>query len=127
LTDGITWLDARNSSVGATTVDSYAHNGDTRTLSQLFTYGASAVVLPGTTYVVVGSNYFTDNTQTQQIAIAIHEALHITLKLDDGELAGWLVNFGFKPSTTFTSSEITDWIVGTADHMSTEGGGCKNP
>ena len=77
--------------------------------------------------MAVGSNYFTDNTQTEQIAIAVHEALHVALGFNDAQLAGWLINFGFRPSATFSSHEITDWIVGTKDHMSTVGGGCKSP
>lgn len=77
--------------------------------------------------VVLGANYFTDNTQTEQVAIAVHEALHMALGFDDGQLAGWLTNFAFKPSSNFSSHEITDWIVGTAGHMSTTGGGCKHP
>jgi RHS repeat-associated protein len=128
LNSGITWLDSRAPSVGDATVDSYAHNGDTTTLSQLVAAGDSAVTIPGTQIVVLGANYFTDNTQTEQIGIAVHEALHIALGFNDAELAGWLENFGFKPSgPDWNSHEMTDWIVGTADHMSTTGGGCKKP
>jgi hypothetical protein len=75
-----------------------------------------------------------DSSETEQIAIAVHEALHIMTyswgepfrSNPDGALAGWLHNFGFNVSgPDWSSHEITDWIVGTADHMSTVGGGCK--
>jgi RHS repeat-associated protein len=122
----IQWLDSRDPSAGRT-VDSYAHNGDKRTLADVVAGGDSAVTIPGTTIVILGANYFTDNTQTEQIGIAVHEALHIALGFNDNDLAGWLTNFGFRPSAPFDSHQITDWIVGTADHMSTSGGGCKNP
>ncbi len=127
LTDGIRWLDVRQPQIASRTWDSYAHDGNQITLGEAFTGGASAITIMGTQYVAVGPNYFTDNTQTQQIAIAVHEALHITMNMDDTELGGWLMNFGFKPSSSFSSHEITNWIVGTKDHMSTIGGGCKNP
>jgi len=134
LNNGITWLDARDPSVAARTIDSYTHNGNTETLAEAFAGGASAITLEGSNYVAVGVNYFTDETQTQQIAIAIHEALHIVtygwggdfVTNPDGALMGWLENFGFKPTSGY-SGDMTDWIVGTADHMSTSGGGCKNP
>jgi RHS repeat-associated protein len=126
--NGIQWLDSRDPGLGSRTVDSFAHNGDTRRLSDVVAGGDSAVTIPGTQIVILGSNYFTDNTQTEQIAIAVHEALHMALGFDDGQLAGWLGNFGFKTSgPNWSSHEITDWIVGTADHMSTSGGGCKHP
>jgi RHS repeat-associated protein len=126
--NGIQWLDSRSPDLANRTVNEFAHNGDTRKLSQVVAGGDSAVTIPGTHIVVLGANYFTDNTQTEQIAIAVHEALHMALGFDDGQLAGWLGNFGFKVSgKNWSSHEITDWIVGTADHMSTKSGGCKNP
>lgn len=106
-------------------MDSFAHNGNSALLSS-FLGSASAQTILGTNYVVIGQNYFTDNTQTEQVAIAIHEALHMTLGFDDTRLKQWLMNFGFNP-TERGSHDITDWIVGTAGHMSTDGGGCKNP
>ena len=56
----------------------------------------------------------------------IHEALHVLLDYNDTQLAGWLENFGFTPSGTFNSGEITNWIVGTKNQMDTNGG-CNNP
>ena len=135
LTSGMTFLDTRDSAIGARVVDSYAHDGDMTTLASLFTNveGNVAVTLSGTHYVALGADYFTDETQTQQIGIAIHEALHMTFPtLSDAGLAATLMQFGFKPSvdpssSRFNSQEITDWIVGSADHMSTASGGCRNP
>ena len=124
----MTWLDVRNPSIGSATVDSYTQNGDPTKLSDLFGSGTDAVALRGTSYVAVGPDYFTNETQTQQIAIAIHEALHIHMRFNDPDLAGWLGNFGFNPPTGYNvSGAITDWIVGTKDLMSTIGGGCKHP
>jgi hypothetical protein len=60
--------------------------------------------------VALSQNYFQNNTQTQQIATMIHEALHIQMKFDDGTLKGWLGNFGFK-SATYGTGDITDWIA----------------
>ena len=128
----INWL-----APGSASIDSYAHNGDTRPISALVAGGESAATIPGTNYVVVGPDYYTDNTQTEQIAIAVHDALHIMTYSwgapfqngGDAALAGWLANFGFDNShfDPANSHQITDWIVGTADHTSTAGGGCKNP
>jgi hypothetical protein len=131
LAGGMKWLNLGDPGIGATPVDVYSHDGDTRPISALFANGDNAVVLPGTNVVVVSPNYYSDLTQTEQVAVAVHEALHIvtyswgyTTDIDLGE---WLMNFGFSPSKRFSSGEITDWIVGTSDHMSTTGGGCKNP
>ncbi len=79
-----------------------------------------AQTIPGTNTVVLGPDYFTNETQTQQIAVMIHEALHVALGFDDSQLAGWLENFGFTPSSN--SGQITNWIVGTANQMDTNGG-----
>ena len=122
----IRWLDARESNIADTTVDSYSHSGDMHKLGDYLSGSASAVALMGSSYVALGRMYFSNETQTQQIAGAIHEALHLHLGMDDGQLAGWLSKFGFRPSDTFTSGEISDWIVGTKDQMSTVGGGCKH-
>jgi len=58
----------------------------------------------------------------------IHEALHVlmgpSIGYSDAALAGWLKNFGFQPGAN--SGQITNWIVGTANQMDTNGG-CKNP
>ena len=53
---GIIWLDGRTGSVANATIDSYAHNGDTETVGQYLGW-ASAVTLPGTSIIVVGSYY----------------------------------------------------------------------
>jgi len=127
LQTGIAWLDTRNPAIASTTVDSYSHNGDTTQLGQLFMNGQGnvAVRLLGTADVALGADYFTDETQTEQIAIAIHEALHIATGLGDSALMQALSAFGYKP--TGNSQSITDWIVGSADLMSTTSGGCTNP
>jgi len=134
LTGGMKFLDTRNQGIANQSVGTYAKSGDTTHLSD-FVGSASAQVILGTNWVVLGQDYFTDNTQTEQIGIAVHEALHLLTYSwgepfksgGDDALAGWLENFGFQPSNDFSSHEITDWIVGTADHMSTNGGGCKYP
>jgi RHS repeat-associated protein len=133
LNNGMMWLDARSPQIATRTVASYAGNSDMRKIGDLFKFGASAFTLPGTNYIAIGPNYFTDNTQTQQVASAIHEGLHIATgswlgwEDPDADLASWLMNFGFSPSPTFSSYEITAWIVGTKDLMSIVGGGCKHP
>jgi len=121
LTQEIQWHDGRDEFIRNSTIDSLVHNGDpSLVVSQL--YGRDAVTFRGTLHVVVGPNFFTDNTQTEQIAITIHEALHVLTKMDDADLAGWLVNFGFKPSKLFRTAEITDWIVGAKNHMDINNG-----
>ena len=123
---GITWLDDTDPSVANSSIGSYGGtNTSTNPISSLFQTGADAVTLPGTTDVAIGPSYFTNETQTQQIAIAIHEALHVALGQDDNGLYSTLSQFGFTQGSN--SGQITDWIVGTSDHMSTRGGGCKNP
>jgi hypothetical protein len=136
LNGGMKFLDTRNSGIAAAPVGNYAGNGDGRSLST-FLNGADAAVILGTNWVVLGPDYYTNLTQTQQVALAIHEALHIeayswggAFQSDpDGALKNWLTDVG-----GFTASpvqgmtgDITDWIVGTADQMSTSGGGCKKP
>jgi hypothetical protein len=109
LNNGIIWYDTRGSD-GKRTVGSVVGNGDPTTLKE--SVGSSNAVVLGdfTRNVALGSNYFQDNTQTQQIATAIHEALHIQMRMDDSTLKGWLSNFGFEPSSIGTA-EISDWIA----------------
>ena len=111
LQNGINWHDTRNSRVGSRTVHSVVGNGDQTTLKQAV--GASNAVVLGdfTPNVALGVNYFTDNTQTQQIAVTIHEALHVQMKMGDSELMGWLSDFGFRPGGNGTA-DITDWVSG---------------
>jgi hypothetical protein len=47
------------------------------------------------------------------------------MNMDDSQLGGWLTNFGFQPTTPYNTHQITDWIVGSADHSSTASGGCS--
>jgi RHS repeat-associated protein len=125
---GITWLNDNDPSVANSTIASYGGtNTSTDPISSLFQGGADAYALPGTTDVVVGPDYFTNETQTQQIAIAIHEALHVALGQNDVQLYNTLSQFGFDYNPNVGSGQITDWIVGTKDQMSTTGGGCQNP
>jgi hypothetical protein len=112
--------------VANSTIGSYNGTNNTQTVGSQFGSGTDAVTIPSSTYVAVGSGYFTNETQTQQIAIAIHETLHVALGLGDGDLEQALQQFGF-PQSVPNSGYITDWIVGTKDQMSTTGGGCKNP
>jgi hypothetical protein len=45
--------------------------------------------------VVLGTDWYSDLTQTQQIANTIHEALHVQLGFGDDDLEDWLAKFGF--------------------------------
>jgi RHS repeat-associated protein len=127
LTGGMAWLDTRNGAYANMAINAYTNDGNTATLGSLFTswQGNVAVTLTGTHYVALGLDYFTDETQTEQIAVAIHEALHMATGLGDFDLKQALSAFGYTP--TKDSQSITDWIVGSADHMSTNSGGCTNP
>jgi len=109
LTDTIQWWDTRGYD-GNRTVNEVVNNGDTRTLRGVV--GSSSAVVLGdfSPNVALGINYFQDNTQTTQIAVAVHEALHIQLRMGDAELKGWLSNFGFKASD-YGTGDITDWIA----------------
>lgn len=121
------WFDATETSVGEqTTIGSLKGTDDSTKLAGMFKQGANAANIPGTNDVVVGPDYFTNDTQTQQIGIAAHEALHAYLRLNDPDLATWLHQYGGFQSTGGDSGQMTDWIVGTKDHMSTSGGGCNN-
>jgi hypothetical protein len=90
--------------------------------------GAYAKVIPGTSIVAVGADYYTDLTQTQQIGVAMHEALHIFLDVGDSGLAQWLGKFGFTYSgdININSQQMTEWIVGTPNQRDINGG-CQNP
>ena len=129
---GIHWLDATNSSIANTTIGSYEGTGDTTTLGQYFAgatgvYGATAATLPGTNYVAVGPDYFTSLTQTQQIAVAIHEALHIQTGLNDSQLMNLLNTLGAGLNASGDSSQITSWILGSKSNPSTTTtGGCTS-
>ena len=122
LNGGITWVSDRNGVLNDVSINQVAHNGDLSPIGSLFTGGADAATIPGTHTVILGPDYFTNETQTQQIAVMIHEALHVALGFNDSQLAGWLQNFGFTPSSPFVSGQITNWIVGTANQMDTNGG-----
>ena len=128
------FLDTRSPDIVNQTENYYTGNGDQTKMGDLFIgTGNVAVTIPGSNFVALGPDYFADQTQTEQIAIAIHEALHIMFPtLGDTGLAITLEQFGFKPSVdptsqSFNSQEITDWIVGSANHSDTTSGGCKNP
>jgi hypothetical protein len=111
------------------TVDYYAHNGDTRVVGSFITNGATAGVIPGTHVIAVGADYYTDLTQTEQIAVAIHEVLHMVIPGGDPALARWIQGFGGDVSDYYlhgNSRVFTDWIVGAANHMDVNGG-CRNP
>ena len=124
----MSFVDARDKQTLATNVNFYTGSGDMRTLAQVLANGDNAVTLPGSNVVALSGNYFSDLTQTEQVGAAIHEALHMTFpSQSEVQLAGVLMNFGFQPSSKFTSGEITDWIVGSPNHAATTGGGCKNP
>jgi RHS repeat-associated protein len=110
LSGGANWWDTRKSDVGRRTVDSVASNGDPTTLSK-YVAGNVARVINGTNHVVLSIDWFTDLTQTQQVANTIHEALHIELNFDDAELQGWLMNFGFKDVDPYGTGDGTDWIA----------------
>lgn len=91
------------------TIDSVVYNGDTRSLKQAV--GTYASVLGDyTPNVALSVNYFSDLTQTEQVANAIHEALHIEVKMDDPGLKGWLQTLGFKHTDVHGSHSITEWI-----------------
>jgi len=122
LNGGITWVSDRNGVLNDVSINQVAHNGDLSPIGSLFTGGADAATIPGTHTVILGPDYFTNETQTQQIAVMIHEALHVALEFNDSQLTGWLQNFGFTPSSPFVSGQITNWIVGTANQMDTNGG-----
>jgi len=109
LTGGITWFDTRNSTVANRTVGSVVGNGDpTKLISAVGP--ANAVVLGDfSRNVALGVNYFSDLTQTEQIALMIHEALHVQMKMYDPDLKGLLKNFGFEPQA-YGSGDITNWI-----------------
>jgi len=68
---------------------------------------ANGVLLP---HVMLGEGYFRNNTQTQQIATMIHEALHVMTQLGDTALAGLLMNWGYEPGYE-GSGGMTDWIA----------------
>jgi hypothetical protein len=91
---GITWLDTRYSTVGGQTVGAHDRSRDARTLKQ-FVGDAYARVITGTRRVVLGTDWYSDLTQTQQIANTIHEALHVQLGFGDDDLEDWLAKFGF--------------------------------
>lgn len=104
------WWDTRGSD-GNRTVNSIVHNGDNCTLRQVVGSAEATVLGNFSPNVALGNDYFQNNTQTQQIATAVHEALHIQMKMGDGELKGWLSNFGFK-AEQYGTGDITDWISG---------------
>ena len=104
----ISWWDLRVPSAANRTVGSLLHNGDSRTLAQA-NAGHEATTLAYTPNVLLSSDRFTNNTQTQQVASTVHEALHVLLHFDDAQLQGWLMNFGFTPGAN--SGAITDWVA----------------
>jgi RHS repeat-associated protein len=106
---GITWWDTRYSTVANQTVGSVTNTGN-RTMLKDFVGDASAKVIPGTSNVVLGLTWHTEETQTQQVATSIHEALHVLFNQSDSWLKGWLMNFGFKPAGVGTG-DISDWIA----------------
>ena len=106
---GMLFWDTRDPNLGSRTVDSVVHNGDRTTSLKTFVDPDDADVLNFTKNVVLGINFFSDLTQTQQIAAMIHEALHIDLKVGDGDLELDLAGSGFR-STSGASGDITDWI-----------------
>ena len=110
---GAAWWDTRKSDVGSRTVDSIAHNGDPTSL-RAFVGSANAMVVRSTRNVVLGINWYTDLTQTDQIATTIHESLHILLDIGDADLRGWLLeaNTTFVATDKYGSGDITGWIAG---------------
>jgi hypothetical protein len=86
-------------------------NGDRKNLRQAVGYSDARVLGNHAPHVVLGQNWFRNNTQTQQVASTIHEALHIQMRMGDVDLKGWLAtNFGFK-GASFGTGDITDWIA----------------
>jgi hypothetical protein len=110
---GITWWDTRDPAVGAKTVDSIAKDGDPRTLAKFLADhgpGTTAATILPTANAAVARDYFTNLTQTQQVAAAIHEALHVQFNFNDIQLQGLLMNWGFVPNDS-GSGAVTDWIA----------------
>jgi hypothetical protein len=110
---GISWWDTRVSAIAARTVDSIAHNGDPQTLSSFLAGqgpGTTAATILPTANVALSRDFFTNLTQTQQIATAIHEALRVQFDFNDIQLEGLLMNWGFTPNNS-GSGAITDWIA----------------
>jgi hypothetical protein len=67
-------------------------------------------VISGTSSVALARDFFTDYTQTEQVATTVHEALHIQLRMGDRDLQGLLMNWGFVANNS-GSHAITDWIA----------------
>jgi hypothetical protein len=109
--NGIKWYDLRDKATAERTVDSILHNNDPRTLREVVGSRYAFVLGDFARHVALGQNWFQDETQTQQVANTIHEALHIQMRLGDQELKGWLANFGFKPAN-YVTGDITDWVAG---------------
>jgi RHS repeat-associated protein len=110
---GIGWWDTRSASIGNRTVGSIANNGNPSTLTQYLGSqgsGVTAAVLVPSKNVALSQDFFTNLTQTQQIAATIHEALHLQFGLGDTDLQGLLMNWGFQPNSS-GSGAITDWIA----------------
>ena len=106
---GIVFWDTRYAAIASRTVYSVIHSGSTTVTLQQYVGDADADTLSGTNNVILGINFFTDLTQTQQIAAAIHEALHVELDIGDATLKQDLAAFGFVPQPQGTG-DITDWI-----------------
>jgi RHS repeat-associated protein len=110
---GIGWWDTRGASIANRTVGSIANNGNPSTLTQYLGsqgFGVTAAVLIPSKNVALSQDFFTNLTQTQQIAATIHEALHLQFGLGDVDLQGLLMNWGFRPNSS-GSGAITDWIA----------------
>ena len=110
---GISWWDTRPSAIASLTVGRIVNNGDQRSLAQYLTSqgsNTSTAVLARSPNVALGQNFFTDLTQTQQIAATIHEARHVQFQMGDTSLQGLLMNWGFKPNNS-GSGAIADWIA----------------
>jgi hypothetical protein len=136
LTNGMNWVNLTTPGVADLPLSTYLPGG-IGTLGSYFPSGANAVTIPGTNTVLVGSDYYTTQTQTQQIAIAIHEALHIYLNSNpsllgqfpsDGAIMGLLnQDFGAGLNINGPTSQISNWILGSNTNMSsTTTGGCTS-
>ena len=77
LNGGITWVGDQNGALNNFSINTVAHNGNQNTIGSLFSGGADAATIPGTNVVILGPDYYTNETQTQQVAVMIHEALHV--------------------------------------------------
>jgi len=118
LTQEIRWWDLRDLNVAAMTVGDLLGSADSRTLREYTGSLEASVVRNERVYsvnVTLNIDWFSNNTQTQQVASTIHEALHVYLRRDDDQLTEWLSKRGYSPQANSTSGAITDWI----------GGGCK--